>query len=223
MSINNQSLKFLKDIQKNNNKIWFDAHKADFTAAVEDFKTLCKGIEDGLNKTDQIDTVKIFRIYRDIRFSADKTPYKSNFGAGFSRATSQLRGGYYLHIEPGASFAGGGFWDPEAMDLKRIRDEISMDPGPMRAIQSSKTFKKYFGQIEGDQVKTMPRGYDTAHPAADLIRHKQFVVRRKFTDAEITSPRFAEEVIQTFKALRPFFDYMSEVLTTDNNGEPLKK
>ena len=195
------------------------AHKPRYEAALTNMKQFVKSVETALGETDHIEDSTLFRIYKDVRFSKDKLPYKNNFGMGFTRATKRLRGGYYLHIEPGASFAGGGFWQPEAQDLKRIRDEFAMDAQPIREIIADPTFKKYFGTLDGEELKTAPRGYDKDGPAVDLIRKKSFVVRRNFTDAEVTSEDFLQEVKRTFEAMRPYFDYMSMVLTTNMNGE----
>ena len=134
-----------------------------------------------------------------------------------------LRGGMYLHIEDNASFLGGGFWEPNAPDLFRIRKEIETDASELRTIIAEENFQKYFKTLQGEELKTAPKGFDKAHPAIDLLRKKQFLLTRSFTNEEIVSPNFKSEVIKTFKAMRPFFDYMSEVLNTDLNGEYLNK
>lgn len=219
MKIDKGTMKFLKDIERNNNKEWFTAHKGQYEAALENVREFKDAIIRELNKKDVIEDGKVFRIYRDVRFSKDKAPYKNNFGIHFKRAGRERRGGYYLHLEPGKSFVGGGFWAPEPDDLKRIRDEFAFDDKPIRKILSNKTFVKYFGILEGDELKTAPSGFEKEHPAIDLIRKKQFTVGRRFKDSEITDPGFLREAVLTFQAMRPFFDYMSEVLTTDLNGQ----
>jgi uncharacterized protein (TIGR02453 family) len=167
-----------------------------------------------------LNEIHIFRIYKDVRFSKDKSPYKSNFGAGYSRTKPLLRGGYYLQIEPNNSFVGGGFWSPNSEDLFRIRKEFEADTSEFEKITSNNTFVKYFGELKGEAgVKTAPKGFDKNHPAIDLIKKKQFVVKRQFSNEEVISVDFQQDVIATFLAMRPFFDYMSEVLTTDLNGE----
>lgn len=221
MTIDKSTLQFLKDIEANNNKVWFAANKTVYQAAWEDGKKLVAEVEKGLNKKDLIEKTKVFRIYRDVRFSKNKTPYKNNFAAGFTRATAARRGGFYLHIQPGGTFVGGGFWAPEPADLKRIRDEFQMDSKPIRKIISTKKFKEYFGGLQGDEVKTAPKGFAKDDPNIDLIRKKQFVVMRQFSDQELLSPNFSDEVVKTFHAMLPYFDYMSEVLTTDLNGVSL--
>ena len=221
MGIETSTIKFLKDLEKNNNREWFQSHKAQYESTLENIKELSAEVKEKLSKKDLIEDAKVFRIYRDVRFSKDKAPYKNNLGVHFTRATKQLRGGYYLHIQPGESFAGGGFWAPSPEDLKRIRDEFAFDTKTIRKITSGKTFVKYFGVLGGDELKTAPSGYDRNHPGIDLIRKKQFVVMRKFTDKEVADKNFVKEVVATFEAMRPFFDYMSEVLGTDMNGEAM--
>ncbi|MFT5902114.1 MAG: hypothetical protein ACI9LA_001322, partial [Bacteroidia bacterium] len=137
-------------------------------------------------------------------------------------ATKALRGGYYFHLQPGdKSMVGGGFWQPEASDLKRIREEIALDASPLREIINSTSFKKHFGELQGQQLKTAPRDFPKDHPDIDLLRYKSFTVSKYFTDKEVQSPGFSKEVLKYFQATRPFFDYMSEVLTTDGNGVSL--
>ena len=213
---------FLKKLEKNNNRDWFAENKKEYVAAHENFKAFANNLLESMQKQDHIENMKLFRIYRDVRFSKNKDPYKTNFAGGFSRATRALRGGYYFHLQPGGrSMMGAGFWQPEPSDLKRIREEIAADAAPLRKIINSASFKKHFGKLEGDQVKTAPKGYSKDHPDIDLLRYKSFLVSHQFTDKEVTSPGFDKELLKYFKAIRPFFDYMSEVLTTDVNGVSL--
>ncbi|MDR2237829.1 MAG: DUF2461 domain-containing protein [Chryseobacterium sp.] len=216
-----KTFEFLKNLRKNNNREWFAGHKTEYDSIVKENKVFFNKIYAELQESDSLKGIHIFRIYRDVRFSKDQTPYKTNFGAGYSRSKPMLRGGYYIQLEPGNSFVGGGFWGPEAKDLLRIRKEFEISTTEIEKITSDKTFVKYFGSLHGDSVKTAPRGFDKDHPAIDLIRKKQFVVMRKFTDQEVLSDDFQKETVLTLLAMRPFFDYMSEVLTTDLNGEPL--
>ena len=214
--------KFLNDLEKNNNRDWFAENKPKYLSANEHFKALAEEIYAGMQKQDNIEGMKLFRIYRDVRFSKNKAPYKNSFSGGFTRATKALRGGYYLHLQPGGnSMVGGGFWQPEPADLQRIREEIAMDASPLREIINSANFKKHFGVLEGQQLKTAPRDFPKDHPDIDLLRYKSFVVSKHFTDKEVQSPGFTKEVLKYFEATRPFFDYMSEVLTTDANGVSL--
>jgi uncharacterized protein (TIGR02453 family) len=217
-----KGFEFLKQLKESNNREWFAQHKPEHDAIVKANKVFFNQIYTTLQQHDSLKGIHIFRIYNDVRFSKDKSPYKTNFGAGYSRTKPMLRGGYYIHLEQNNSFVGGGFWAPNSADLLRIRKEFEMNTTEIESITSSKIFVKYFSELKGDLgAKTAPRGFDKNHSAIDLIRKKQFVVMRKFTDKEIFSDDFHKEVMATFLAMRPFFDYMSEVLTTDLNGETL--
>lgn len=216
-----KAFEFLKQLEKNNTREWFAAHKAEYETVAKENKALFNRIHAGLQEHDQISGIHMYRIYRDVRFSKDQTPYKNHFGAGYSRLKPMLRGGYYIHLEPGNSFVGGGFWGPDAKDLLRIRKEFEISTAEIEKITLNDTFINYFKEIKGEAVKTAPRGFDKNHPAIDLIRKKQYVVMKPFTDQEVLSDDFAKEAVLTFLAMRPFFDYMSEVLTTDLNGASL--
>jgi uncharacterized protein (TIGR02453 family) len=214
-----ETFSFLKDLGKNNNRPWFTEHKPKYELAKENAKAFANALSEEMLKHDHIEGVKIFRIYRDVRFAKDKTPYKTSIGCSFKRSTEALRGGLYLNIEPGNTFVGGGFWGPNAQDLKRIRNEFSVNAEPFRKIISTKKFKEYFGTLGGEELKTAPKGFDKEHPNIDLIRKKQFLIGRDFTDKEALADNFMKECNETFKAMRPFFDFMSETLTTNENGE----
>ena len=213
------TIDFLQKLSENNNRDWFAENKNIFEKEQKIVKHFFNKIRTELGKIDGIERIQIFRIYRDVRFSKNKLPYKNHFSVGFTRTKPTLRGGYYLHIEPGASFIGGGFWEPNKDDLLRIRKELELDASELREIINQTSFKKYFGTLEGEELKTAPRDFDKMHPNIDLIRKKQFLVVRKFTDKEVLSPNFEDKVLETFKAMRPFFNYMSDVLTTNLNGE----
>lgn len=216
------SLDFLHQLKENNNKPWFETNKPKYLIELNHIETFAGALLHELSKTDVLETTSgkksVYRIYRDIRFSKDKTPFKTFWGGSYTRATKERRGGYYFHLEQGNSFFGGGFWGPNAADLKRIRSEFAHDAEPMQKILQSKSFVANFGTLQGEQLKTAPKGFDVNHEAIDLLRYKQFLVIKRFTDDEVLSPLFLEQALETFKNMRPFFDYMSEVLTTDING-----
>ncbi|MCW3085377.1 MAG: hypothetical protein JWP12_2743 [Bacteroidetes bacterium] len=216
------SLEFLKQLKKNNNRDWFNAHKELYLQEHAHIIAFADALLLEMNKHDQIETPtgkkSLHRIYKDTRFSKEKIPYKNNWSGSFSRSTKKLRGSYYFHIEPGNSFLGGGFWGPNPQDLKRVRDEIDYDASGLRKILKSKSFVSTFGTLRGEQVKTAPQGFNASHADIDLLRYKQFTLVRRFTDKEVLSGTFLKEVNDTFKKMRPFLDYMSEVLTTDMNG-----
>ena len=222
MQFEKSSLSYLKKLKINNNRDWFAEHKPIFIEAQNNAKELYAEIRNNLEEHDDIEKFKLFRIYRDVRFSKDKTPYKAHFAGSFSRLGKQLRGGYYLRIRPGESFLAGGFWEPNKEDLFRIRKEIEVDATEFREILEDKNFQYYFGNtFKGDELKTAPRGFDKEHPDVDLLRKKGFIAVRNFTDDEVLSPNFSLEVDKSYKALRPFFNLFSDILTTNLNGESI--
>lgn len=217
---------FLEDLHKNNNRDWFQANKAVYEQNHKDLIAFADDVLSQLNEHDVIETESgkksLFRIYRDVRFSKDKSPYKTHWGAGFKRASKLRRGGYYVHIQPGGnSFVGGGFWGPNKDDLQRIREEIATDATELRQIIADPNFVNTFGTLDGEQLKRAPKGFDPDHENIDLLRYKQFIFSKNFTDKEVFAADFSTQVDQVFQAMRPFFDFMSEVLTTDSNGVPL--
>ncbi len=223
MQFEKSSFQYLKDLKKNNNRDWFAEHKPRFKDAQDNAKAFYGAIQDRLNVHDEIEKMKIFRIYRDVRFSKDKTPYKAHFAGSFSRLGKHLRGGYYLRIRPGESFLAGGFWEPNKDDLFRIRKEIELDASEIKDILNDPTYVKYFGgKFDSfSELKTAPRGFDKDHPDVDLLRKKGFIATRSFTDKEVLDKNFINEVDASFQALRPFFDLFSDILTTNLNGESI--
>ena len=214
---------FFKKLEKNNSRDWFNDNKPEFKRIESDVKSFYNTRLENLNAHDDIDKLKIFRIYRDVRFSKNKLPYKTHFGGSFHRTKPKLRGGYYLHIQPNnESFIATGFWQPEPADLLRIRKEFEMDDSEIREILANKTFNSIRGDsFVGDEVKTAPKGFSKTHKSIDLIKKKQYIFTKKYTDKEVLDTNFINEVNKNFKAIRPFFDYMSDVLTTDLNGVSL--
>lgn len=222
LTIPKSALDFFKKLEKNNNRDWFNEHKKEFKSIETEVKNIYNIIFENIKSHDDVDKLKMFRIYRDVRFSKDKTPYKTHFGGSFHRTKPKLRGGYYLHLAPNnQSFLATGFWEPNKDDLFRIRKELEMDDKEIRNILSNKKFKSVWGSLLGDELKTAPRDFDKEHPAIDLIKKKQYIFTIKYTDKEVTSENFLKEVDTSFKAIRPYFDYMSDVLTTDLNGESI--
>ncbi len=217
------SLTFLRNLAQNNTREWFKDHKKDYDIAKDEFEDLVMAIQDEIQSHDVLltDRTKIFRIHRDVRFSNDKTPYNTDFRASFKRAGDERRGGYYFRVAPGESALVGGFFGPEPKDMLHIRKQIQQEPERLQDILNDKEFKSYFGELKGEQVKSAPRGFSKDDPAIDLIRFKQLMVRRDFTDKEVLSPSFAQNVSEGYSNMRPFFDYMSEILTTDLNGVSL--
>ncbi len=225
MPLNQSNLDFLTTLKANNDREWFNKNKPLYIEQHGQIISFAEELLGLMNQHDHLETPNgkksIYRIYRDTRFSKDKTPYKTHWGGYFKRATAKLRGGYYFHIESGNSFVGGGFWAPNPADLKRVREEIDADDQEFRGIVNTKAFTKTFGSLLGDQLKSAPKGYPKDHPAIDLLRYKQYLLMHKFTDKEVLSADFPQKVTDIFRQMRPFFDYMSEVLTTDVNGVSL--
>ncbi|GAA4314239.1 DUF2461 domain-containing protein [Mucilaginibacter gynuensis] len=214
---------FIKLLKANNNRDWFAANKAVYQQQAAYIAGFADSLLQAINKHDVLETTSgaksLYRIYRDVRFSKDKTPFSTYWGGRYKRAGKHRRGGYYYHLEPGdKSFILCGFWGPNAQDLKLIREDIAFDATPLRKIIGQKNFVTEFGQLQGEQLKTSPKGYDSTHEAIDLLRYKQYLVMRRFTDSEVLSDNFLQLADQSVQHMRPFLNYMSEVLTVDANG-----
>ncbi|AOW19725.1 DUF2461 domain-containing protein [Urechidicola croceus] len=221
-TIKKSTFHFLNQLKSNNNREWFQEHKDTFDKEYVSVISFADSALEELTKHDMIETVSgkksVYRIYRDIRFSKDKTPYKTFFSGYFRRATNLLRGGYYFHIEPGNCFVAGGFWNPNSEDLLRIRKEISIDSSELKIILNDSNFIKNFGELKGNRLKTVPRGFDINHKDLHLLQLKQYLVVKKISDEDVLKENFYLKVNETFAQMRPLFNYMSEVLTTDENG-----
>ena len=216
--IDNHVFKFLNDIKSNNNREWFNTNKQRYKLSLEQIKNSIVELVKLMNSHDKIENYKIFRIYRDVRFTKNKTPYKNNFGISLVREKPKLRGGYYLHIEPANSFSAVGFWQPEKDDLFRIRKEIELDGKEFSDVISSKLITKKWGNLVGESLKTFPRGFSKDHEYISLLRRKSFLFKKYYTDEEILAKHFIHKLYQDFLVTRTFLDYMSNILTTDLNG-----
>ncbi len=212
---------FFTALAAHNNREWFDAHKPEFKALEQQVKQWGEALKDQMNTHNSIDRFKLFRIYRDVRFSKDKTPYKTHFGLTWHRTKPHYRGGYYLHIKPGDCFLAVGFWDPHKDDLFRIRKELEVDAEPLRTLLKEPQFVKTWGGLQGEELKTAPKNFDKDHPAIDLIRKKQYLFVAPLSEEQVVAPDFIQTVDAAFVALRPVLDYFTEVLTTDLNGVSL--
>lgn len=211
-------VRFLGDLAKNNSKPWFDEHRKDYDNARAEFETLVELLINEFRESDNLhDLVPkkcVARIYRDIRFSKDKTPYKTNMAAivapgGWKTKTPE---GYYISIGTGDhSLVAGGLYEPTADQLNRFRQAIDSDPKPFKKIIGAKAFKSAFGELEGERLKTAPKGYDRDHPDIDLLQLKRIVVFHRFTTKDLTAPDFVRQVIKLCKTMRPFLDYVNTV------------
>ncbi len=213
---------FLALLKKNNNKPWFDKNREKYNAAKSDFEDFVKKIIASISTFD--DDIKpleakncTFRINRDIRFSKDKTPYKSNMGASFNKSGKKsIFAGYYFHLEPGGkSFAGGGLWMPAAPELKKIRQEIDYCFPEFKKIINSSSFTKQYAGLEMDKnnmLVNIPKGYEKNDPAGDFLKLKSFVATKHIPDSHLNISSLTREVSQAFKALMPLVKFMNRAL-----------
>lgn len=220
------TLLFLKNLSANNERDWFNEHKSKYLEAKQNMEDFVDALIIKMNAHDHIETISgrksLYRIYNDVRFSKDKSPYSARFAGYLKRSKPMLRGGYYYWIRPGSTHVGCGFINPSPEDLRRIRMDILDNYDDWNKLLKSKGIRNTFGEMQGAQVKTTPKGFPKEHEAIKLLRFKQYWFECAFTDKEVVSPDFVNQVNKTFKSIRPFFDYMSEVLTTDLNGEILE-
>ncbi len=206
---------FLKELSVNNNKEWFNDNKEKYQLAKEEFEayineliTLITAIDPKIGHPHAKDC--IFRIYRDVRFSKNKLPYKNNFGAYIAHGGRKSPyAGYYLHIEPDNSFFGGGLYCPQPSALKFVRESIIENADEYKQIINEKTFKKTFHEIWGDKVKTAPKGFSKNDPNIDLIRPKSYVLMSSLTDEEILAPKLEKHIIKVVKIMKPFNDFIN--------------
>ncbi len=217
------TFEFLKKLTRNNHRDWFNNHKEEYLLAQANMHQWVDALIAKMNSHDRLETPSgkksLYRIYNDVRFSEDKTPYNPRFAGSLRRVKPMLRGGYYYWIKPGGSRIGCGFTYPSPEDLKRVRLDIQHNYKDWNKMLKSKSIVGNFGEMLGEQVKTAPKGFPKEHPAIELLRYKQYWFEHDFTDQEVLRSDFLNQVNKTYKAIRPFFDYMSEVLTTDLNGE----
>ena len=219
-----ESLQFLDDLKKNNNRDWFqdnkkryEIFKKDYHQLVSDFLDVMKPLDPSLELLEVKNCT--FRINRDIRFSKDKSPYKAHLGVWMSTgAKGANRAGYYVHIEKGASFIAGGFYSPEAEDLKKVRKEIAFFHDDLEAILADKNFKKEFGSLdinETNSLKSMPRGYEKDHPAIAFLKLKSFTATQKYDIAEVTQKDFVAKMSKKLIALKPLNEFINRALETE--------
>jgi uncharacterized protein (TIGR02453 family) len=225
--MNSQYLAFLTELSQHNTKQWMDANKDWYQKNRERF------LEDVAWMINQISVWEpgfasfqpkdcVFRQNRDIRFSANKDPYKTNFAAYFSLGGKKSFGpGYYVHVQPGQSFFAGGIWMPEAAVLKKIRQEIDYSGQELRAILEEPTFKKIFKGLEGEQLKSVPKGFDPEHPYLDLLKFKSFIASSPLTDEEIGDGSYKQKAVDGFKIMKPLHDFLTKAVEDSETGEGL--
>ncbi len=214
-------LKFLKNLSKNNNREWFEKNKSVYLEAKVSFEDFLESFHKELLKIDDtlgsLNPRKLgFRIYRDVRFSKDKRPYKNNMGAGFSpHGKMEQEPGYYIHLEPGnKSMIAGGMYMPNPENLAKIRQEIDYNSDALLKVLKAKEFKKNFdGLSDWDRLKTAPKGYPKDHPQIELLKNKSFTVSHSFTDAEVMDKNFLKKVIVICKHIKHLNNFLNHALS----------
>src|SRR4030095_8806202 len=215
------TLKFLRDLKKNNNKPWFDAHRSQYESAKKDFEVFIQEVitKHGKKDPDIKDIIAkncLFRINRDVRFSKDKSPYKTNMGAYISKGGKKSPfGGYYFHCEPGQSYIGGGIWQPEPDKIKKVRQEIDYNWDEFKKIVGSKKFKSiYEGLSTGDDMSLskVPQGFEKDNPAAKYLKLKSWVAIRNIKDADLTSKNLVKLTVDTFDTLHPLLLFLNRAI-----------
>jgi len=210
-----ETLTFLRDLTVNNNREWFNENKAVYTAAQENVIAFLEGLIKEMSGFDEelgkIDGKKsLFRIYRDTRFSKDKSPYKTNFGASLGMGKGSQKGGYYLHMEPGKSFLAGGIYMPESSVLKEVRKEISLYGDDFLKIINQKDFKKHFPELDqDDKLKKVPQGFEKEDPMGEYLKLKNFIVIYYLKDEEILDKNAIKNMTKIFKLMKPFNDFLN--------------
>jgi uncharacterized protein (TIGR02453 family) len=214
------TLKFLKDLSVNNNKSWFDAHRKQYESAKSDFLFLTESLIKGISSFDksigELEAKKCtFRINRDVRFSKNKSPYKNNMAGYFNKAGKKgIGAGFYFHLQPGESFTAGGIWMPEPPVLAKMRQEIDYNFDEWKKIINAAVFKKYFpgGLESSDSLLRPPKGYDISNPALQYIKMKNYIVTKRFSDAEILDKGIVNNIINSFKAMKPMTDFLNRAI-----------
>lgn len=219
--ISKKTLEFLRDLKKNNDRDWFNEHKPRYLEAKDNFETFVDALIGRIATFDEgVEHLKakncVFRIYRDVRFSKDKSPYKVHIGAHITASPKKSdihkRAGYYIHVEPGGkTMLAGGAYLPESAWLRRIRENIYRDADSLKKILANATFKKYFGEMKGEKLSRGPKDFPKDHPDIELLKHKSFLATHKVTDNDATSKDFLSHCGRVFKALAPFDSFLNQV------------
>lgn len=212
-------LSFLTDLVTNNNREWFEENKERYIQAHASFLDIVQHTIEGIGKFDQsiehLDPKKCaYRIYRDVRFSNDKTPYKTHFGAEMAPGGRRSGlAGYYIHIQPGESIVAGGVWHPAPENLAKIRQEIDYNGEVLKSTLNSAKFRKVYGELRGDKLKRPPKGYAQDHPDIELIKFKDFLAYKQFNDKEVKSGEYVSKMLQDLKILKPLNDFLNIAIT----------
>lgn len=212
------TLQFLRNLKKNNRKEWFDANRSKYEDAKKDVENLSAEIIKRLSHADE--TIAhlqpkdcMFRINRDVRFSKDKSPYKTNMGVYFSKGGKKgINAGYYFHLEPGSSFVAGGMWMPMPPELRKIRQEIDYNWDEFEKILKNKKFRSAFGELDRSSEYVLsrpPKGYEEDNPAIELLKLKSFIATAKVADSDLTSKDLTKIVVSNFVLVKPLVDFLN--------------
>jgi uncharacterized protein (TIGR02453 family) len=219
--LQSSTLKFLKELRRNNNKPWFDAHRKQYEAARNNFENFIQSVLESHSKNDpdlkELTAKKcMFRIHRDVRFAKDKSPYKTNFGASMDKGGKKSGlAGYYFHLEPGKSFLGGGIWMPQPDALKKVRQEIDYCLDDFKKIISGRKFQTVYGKLytgEGIQLSKVPQGFEKDNPAAEYLKFKSWLVLADLSDSTLTSKELLKKTVDAFSVLQPFIKFLNRPL-----------
>jgi len=213
------TLQFLQALKKNNNKVWFEKNRPKYENAKQDYLQFVSAVLDGMKLKDKTlvnlePKQCVFRINRDVRFSKNKDPYKTNFGASFSKGGKKIDcAGYYFHLEPGACFIGGGFWMPMAPELKKLRQEIDYCFDEFKGIVREKKFtSNYGGLTETEKLVRPPKGYELDNPAIEFLKLKNFVATMEITNEEAINKNLVKKVVNCFEALSPLIHFINKAI-----------
>lgn len=223
--IKKETLSFFKELEQNNNKPWFENNKPRYLAVQDDYLNFIGELLPEIRKVETIHEKDLkkyaHRIYRDVRFSKDKSPYKNHISGLIERAPNYKKCPFYIHIQSGSSFIGGGVYQPEPNLLKKVRQEIDYNGSEFNKIINKKSFINLFGPLDGsplfdkvtlDKLVRPPKGYTEDNPNIELIKLKQYIVHRHFDDDMICSEHLIKEIVVSYKESLPFFNYLDTVL-----------
>ncbi len=216
-TISPATLDFFTQIQDNNNKEWFEVNKKSWEAVKENYALFMGQLQD---KIVEIDTILIkepkkyvSRINRDFRFTPDKSPYRNHIFSLFGRDDNEKSPRFYIQIQPNNTFIAAGLWSPESDTLKKVRQEIDYNSSELHTVLNTVSFKDYYGTMTGESLSRPPQGYDASNPNVELLKLKQYIVRKTFSDDFVTSPDFMDELVKAYKEVMPLLNFLSVAIS----------
>ena len=217
--LQSSTIQFLKSLKKNNNREWFEKNRKQYELAKTDYLDFVTIVLNEIQLFDQslaeLESKKcVFRLNRDVRFSKNKDPYKTNFGASFSKGAKKIQtAGYYFHLEPGENFVGGGLWMPMAPDLNKVRQEIDYCYKEFSSILKKPAFKSTYGDMDNSmKLVRPPKGFEIDNPALEYLKLKSFVVTRPIKDTELIDKHLIKNVIKDFKTIAPLVHFLNRAI-----------